>query len=500
MQYKNTTKSLSEIGKELGVATILEGSVRRGGNRVRINAQLIDARTDEHIWAETYDRSLDDIFEIQSDVATKIATALKATLTPEEEISINRKPTENVEAYDFYLKGNEYFSRSYDKKDIMIAIQMYQKAIKLDPNFVLAYARLSMAESDIFWFYYDRSEEQLIKSKTAADIALRLGPELPEAHMALGAYYYYGLLDYERALEQFKIVQMKRPNNSENLAWTGFVQRRQGKMDLALENLIKAFEGNPRSAELAHNIATTYTLLRNYPKAEEYLNRAISFSPDRTYVYFWKSMLYLKWKGNSTEARSIMENAIQTVNIEEHQLTVHARVVIELYDKKYQKALDLLSSSKHEIFESEYYFIHKSQLYAQIYGLMNHPKLNQSHYEKARDFFEAKIKETPDDSRLHSALGISYAGLGLKEAAVREGELGVEMIPVSREAWKGAYRLEDLAQIYAVVGKYDAAISHLETLLNIPSDLSVNLLRLDPKWDPLRKHPRFIKLIQKFGA
>ena len=495
MQYKNTTKSLRQIGKELGVATILEGSVRRGGNRVRIVAQLIDTETDKHLWTETYDRDLDDIFAIQSDVAANIAVALKTTLTPEEELNINRKPTESVEAYDFYLKGNDYFNRSYDEDDFRIAIQMYQRSIDLDPDFALAHAQLSRSNSLLYWFHYDRSEERLLQAKASADKALNLNDELPEANLALGYYYYWGLLDYETALSYFALVKKQQPNNSVLLSGIGFVQRRQGKMNLALENLMKAFESDPRSSHLAQNIATTYTLVRNYPEAEEYLNRTILFSPDRTYAYFWKALLYLKWKGNPTEARAVIENAMQTVNIEEHELIAYARVVIELYDKNYQTALDLLLSYNHEIFDSEYYFIHKSQLLAHVYGLMNQPILEQSHYDIAREFLEAKSKKSPNDPRLHSALGLVYAGIGLKELSISEGKKGIDILPISKEAWRGTYRLEDLAQIYAIVGEHKAAINHLETLLNIPSDMSQNLLRLDPKWDPLREHPRFIKLV-----
>ena len=229
MQYKNTTKSLRQIGKELGVATILEGSVRRSGNRVRITAQLIDTETEKHIWADNYDKDLDDIFAIQTDVAIKIAAALEASLTPEEEKRINENPTDNMEAYDFYLRGNDYFDRGFGRNNFEIAIEMYQKAVDLDPDFALAHSKLSFAHSEMYWFYYDRTEQRLRRSKKAVDRALILNPDLPEVHEVYGWYYYHGYLEYENALREFGIAVELGLNSAYLYVGIGSVYRRQGR-------------------------------------------------------------------------------------------------------------------------------------------------------------------------------------------------------------------------------------------------------------------------------
>ena len=496
MQYKNTTKSMSQIAEELGVATILEGSVRRGGNRVRITAQLIDASTDKHIWADTYDRDLDDIFAIQTDVAIKIAAALEASLTPEEEKRINEKPTENMEAYDYYLRGNDYSRRSYDESNFNIGIKMYQKAIELDPNFALAYAMLSRAHGGYYWFYYDRSEERLKKSKEAADRALQINPQLPEAHIALGMYYYTGRLDYENALKEFAVAKELGLNNSDLYANIGFVQRRQGKMEQAKDNLIKAIKLNPRERLLVQNLGETYWLLRNYPKSEISFNKALSLRPDERAIYFRIAFLTLMWKGDTEKARITLNEGEQYSRSFNNTEIVYLKYLIEIYDRQYQTALELLSYEKYDVYENQFIYFHKYHLMADIYGLMGESKMAQVYYDSARVSYESLVKENPDDSRLYSTLGLVYAGLNRKDDAIRAGKKGVELLPISKEAWRGAYRLEDLAVIYAQVRELDSAIDHLETLLSVPSDLSVQLLRLGPKWDPLREHPRFIALLE----
>ena len=499
MQYKNTTKSLRQIGKELGVATILEGSVRRGGNRVRITAQLIDTETDKHLWAETYDRDLDDIFAIQSDVAKKIAAALKASLTPEEEKRIDKKPTENLEAYDYYLRGKTYANRSYLESDLSIGIQMLQKAIDLDPDFSLAYATLSQIHSGFYWYYFDRSEERLVKAKAAADRALQLNSQLQEAHMALGRYYYHGRLDYQNALKEFDVAKNLGLNGGELYANIAFVQRRQGKMELAIANFLKALELSPREAMISQYLGETYSFIRNYQEAENSFNKAISLSPDLRFNYYSKALLFVKWKGDIKKARSVLKEVEQMIGTPADQSDIILKYNFDNYDRKFDHALELLMSLNDDIYEGQFRYLHKNHLIADTYGFMGNSGLSQVYYDSARVVFEELVEENPDDSRLYSSLGLVYAGLGRKEDAIRAGKKGVELLPISKEAWRGAYRLEDLAVIYTKVGELDLAIDHLETLLSIPGDLSVNLIRLDPKWDPLRDHPRFIALLEKFS-
>jgi len=499
--YKNRDGVATQIIKELGVDYILEGTIQRArpsdpNSPVRIRPQLFRASDDSLVWAKPYDNDMREVLQIQSDLAEEVSQVLDITLLGPERNALQSKPTENTRAYEYYLRGNEYFRRSYLENDVMIAIRMYEKAVELDPPFAQAYARLSEAHLNMYWFNYDHSEQRLAMAKQAADKAFQLNPDQPEAHMALGWYYYQGHLDYDCALEEFTIARKSQPNNSDLLFGIGAVQRRQGKFEEALANIKRAAELDPLSHTLAWEVGVTFVLLRKYAEAEHYLSRAIELAPDRPIPYSWKVKLYLFWEGKTDKARAVLDEASQNIGSLEDRFTVLWSVLLDVFDGDYQKALAQLSLWKLEAFNSQFYFIPKAQLYAQINGLMGNQQLEQAYYESARSILETKIQEQPEDARLHSALGIAYAGLGRKEDALREGKLGVKLLPVSKEAWRGLYRVEDLTRIYVMVGESDAAIDQLEFLLSRPGEMSIPLLRLDPAWDPLRNHPRFKKLIE----
>ena len=500
IQYKDREKNTRQIAKELDVDYILEGTVQRERpsdptSRVRIIPQLIRASDDRHVWAETYDDDMSEIFRLQSDLAERVAQALDITLLEPERQALESRPTENIEAYEYYLRGNEYLYRSYLENDFRIAIGMYDKAVELDPMFTLAYAQLSRPHSMMYWFYYDRSEQRLAMAKQAVDKAFQLNPELPEAHLALGHYYYHGRLDYDRALEQFAIVRKIQPNNGELLSWIGYVQRRQGKFEQALANIKKASELDPLSNVLAWEVGLTFMLLRRYPEAERYYERAISLAPDLPECYNSKAWLYLLWQGSTEKARAVLEKGLENVKSAENADIVNSLVNIDVFDGNYQEAVDRLSLKSEDI-DNLWYFIPNALRYALIYGYMNKKELEEKYYDKARSILESQIKERPEDARFHSSLGIAYAGLGRKEDAVREGKYAVELLPVTKDAWRGTCRVKDLARIYVMVGEYDKAVDELEFLLSIPSELSIPLLRLDPAWAPLRDHPRFKGLLE----
>jgi len=499
--YKNRDGVATQIIKELGVDYILEGTIQRArpsdpNSPVRIRSQLFRASDDSLVWAKLYDNDMRDVLQIQSDLAEEVSQVLDITLLGPERNALQSKPTENTRAYEYYLRGNEYFRRSYLENDVMIAIGMYEKAVELDPGFAQAYARLSEAHLNMYWFNYDHSEQRLAMAKQAADKAFQLNPDQPEVHMALGWYYYQGHLDYDCALEEFTIARKSQPNNSDLLFGIGAVQRRQGKFEEALANIKRAAELDPLSHTLAWEVGVTFVLLRKYAEAEHYLSRAIELAPDRPIPYSWKVKLYLFWEGKTEKARAVLEEASQNMGALEDRFTVLWSVLLDVFDGNYQKALARLSLWKLEAFNSQFYFIPKAQLYAQINGLMGNQQLEQAYYESARSILETEIQERPEDARLHSALGIAYAGLGHKEEAIRQGQLPVEVLSVNKEAWRGLYRVEDLARIYVMVGEFDAAIDQLEFLLSVPGEMSIPLLRLDPAWDPLRDHPRFQKLME----
>jgi len=405
-------------------------------------------------------------------------------------------PTENAQAYEYYLRGLEYFSRDDTETSLALAIRMYEKAIELDPNFALAYARLSRVHSQMYWFKHDRSYARLALAEKAVRKALELNPGLPEAHHSLGCYYYWGHLDYDRALEQFAIARRSQPDNGQLLSKIAFVYRRQGQMDKAHVTLEKAIELDPLDPGLSHNQGQTLILLRKYPEAEAYFDRAIMGRPDFPAPYSWKAQLYVCWKGSTVQARTVLEEASKYIDAAKDDSILLQSVLFEIFDGNYQKALDILSTGSSEVFETEFLVVPRAQLYAQINGLMGNQQLEQNYYDSTRSLLESRIAEDPNDARFHSKLGIAYAGLGRKEVALLEGNLAVKLLPVTKEAWQGLYPVEDLARIYVMVGQYDDAIDTIEYLLSRPGVLSIPLLRLDPAWAPLRDYPRFKKIIE----
>jgi len=502
MQYKKREKSAQQIANELRVDYILEGTVQRErpsdpNSRVRIIPQLIKASNDTHVWAQAYDNDMSEVFRVQSDLAEQVAQALHITLVECEWWALRSRPTENMEAYDYFLRGNEYLHRSERENDMKVAIQMYERAVELDPKFVLAYAQLSRCHAWMYWLYHDHTGERVGKAKEAVDKALRLDSDLPETHFALGHYYYHCQSDYDRALDEFAIAREGLPNDSDLLSFIGYVQRRQGRFQEALANIKRASELDPLSNNITLNLGETVMLMRNYPEALRYFDRTISLAPDVPDAYDMKARIYLLWEGNKEKTRMVLEQAARNIrSFEEEPFLVLRSVWLNAFDGKYQEALAQLSSCKVEAFSSQLVFIPKAQVYGEINGLMGNKEVERDHYESAASILQTRVQQEPNDARFHSALGIAYAGLGRKQDAIRQGRLAVEMLPVSKEAWRGFYRAKDLAQIYVMVGEFDLAIDQIEFLLSIPGELSIPLLRLDPVWAPLREHPRFKKLLE----
>jgi len=502
MQYRDTPKNLREIGQELNARYILEGGVQRAGGTVRINLQLIDAQSDAHLWAETYDRQLtiENLLAVQSEVALQVAEALNAALTEEETQSLAAIPTDNMEAYDAYLRGLEFMERSYDERDMRIAVDMFEEATRLDPNFALAYAKLSEMQGRIYWFAFDRSQDRIDRARLAAQRSLDLDPELPEAHEAMGYYYYWGLLDYDRALQYLQAAFARQPGRPRLHAGLGFVARRRGDFEEALAYLEKAAELDPRDPLLQYEVAMSYQLLRKYPEAKRRFDRALELAPDMIVAYAMKAWNYVVGEGATQEARSVLEEAsnmgLETVD---HPVAGYFEVILDLWEGQYESALARLSAGSSEAFSHQIYYVPKSLLASGIYAARNEmlPALEQ--LTAAVALLEGEIQKAPDDSRLYGTLGIAYAAMGRTEEAVAAGQKGVDLLPVGREAWRGPWRVGDMARILVMTGQHDAAIDRIEFLLSRPGAMSVPLLRLDSVWDPLRDNPRFQALMEKYA-
>jgi TolB-like protein/Tfp pilus assembly protein PilF len=493
MEYRDSPKNVRQIGEELNARYIMEGGVQRAGETVRINVQLIDSETDEHVFVDTYDRelSVENLLAVQREIAMRIAGALEATLTPQEREELEKVPTDNLEAYDYYVRGNDYYNRGMGFR---LALQSYETAVGLDSSFALAYAAISRMHSWVYLNRLDRTEERTAKSKQAVDRALQLDPGLPEAHVALGLYYYVCKRDYERALDELNLALNSLPNSSELVRYIGSIQRRQGNWEQAIEDHEEAVALDPRSAIAAYTLAGSYHFTRNYGMAEEAYDRAITLSPDWISPYVWKAWMHLQSEGNTEKARGLLE----AVDISDFALAAYTWFMAEVLEGNFDVALERLSSVSGEWLEHQMMLRPKVLLHAQIQRLVGDMTSEALYYDSARVLLEARVKQHPEDALVHSSLGIAYAGLGQKEQAIREGEIAVELLPVSKEALVGTTPVENLAQIYTMVGEYDAAVDKLEYLLSVPSLASTLLLQLDPRWDPLRDHPRFQALLDRY--
>jgi eukaryotic-like serine/threonine-protein kinase len=497
MQYEKTNKSIKQIGQELGVDYILEGSIRwshsEASSKVRVTPQLVRVSDDTQIWSDNFDRVIDDVFSVQSQIAESLIAQLGINLVPKQRESLKAAPTQNIEAYQAYLKGSQVFNVStYDEKNIRGTIEEYLRATQLDPGFALAYAQLARSHLFLFHEGYEPTQERLLLAKEAADRALQLKPDLPEAIVAMGYYYYHGLGDFDKALQYFEKASAIGPNNVEPIAGLAYIERRKGKFEDSLRHFDQLFQLDPRSADFRSEAAAVLIRLRRYAEAERLLNQSLDLR-SAVYVYGMKRDLAIIWRGDLEKARKALEE------MPEEEMPFFQRFWIEqeILERNYSAALARLDRFPIEVFQEEGLFLPRVLLRAQVLSLLKREGEAREDYEKACIFLEEKVKERPKDSAVHSSLGIAYAGLGRKEDAIREGDLAVRLRPMSRDAFTGPGPLFALADIYSRVGEYEKALHEIEHLLSIPSWFSVNMLKLDPSWDSLRSLPRYKQILEK---
>jgi TolB-like protein/Flp pilus assembly protein TadD len=499
MSYRGDgVRNAREIGKALGVGALLEGSVRRVGNRVRVSVQLINADNDEHIWAEDYDRDLTDVFAIQTDLAQKIASSLQAKLSPNEKERLDRQPTQNPDAYLLFIQAHDFANRLDQFRDISLkAEELFEQAIKLDPKFAAAFAGLSMVQS---WLYHE-SEPTPARREEArrnAEEALRLQPNLPEGHLALGFSYYYGDRDYERALAEFEIAKRDLPNQAEAYMAIGAIQRRQGKWAESTANLEKAVTLDPKNVKILVNLGSSYMALRNFEAADKTFDRAIAIAPQSFATVGYKAYLAML-KGDLTEA----ERQLSSIPVESdpNGMVTWARLWVLLWQRKLPEALAVVQKFPGETLTTESTApAPKALLEGIVHELQGDKEKAQPAFEHARLVSEKSLREAPEDAWRHVQHGLILAGLDRKEEAIAEGKRAVELLPEAQDALAGPRITAWLAQIYTLTGEFDEAFRLIDHLLRVPSGLTIPSLKLDPAWDPLRKDPRFQALIDKYAV
>lgn len=500
---RKSSNSLREIAKALGAANVLEGSVRREGNRVVVNVQLIDALQDRHLWASSYDRTLDDSLGIEGELAREIADALRATLTPEEKAQVERKPTNNLQANDLYLQARHYeFKSDTFLQDYRTAEQLYVQAIALDPNFALAHARLAATCARIYHFH-EPTETWRKRARDEAEVALKLQPNLGEAHHALGLCFYWFERDYTNALREFGVARSLLPNDSA-IPWDmAAIKRRQGRWQEALADYRLILQVDPQNANIVRDSLYVYCSMRDWPNAEATAQRLITLTPESVnakaqigYVEFW---------ARGTTARLKSELATIPAGHDPDGAVTAFRIDASMVDRDAAGAERVLRASPLDTFS---YFngvdTPRSFFAGQIAMLRGDPAAAKPELERARDFFSGSANEAADAAERHAFLGMTCAFLGDKQRAIMEGTKAVQLRPESQDALDGTIFNAVLALIYARTGENARALELLKHLLSVPgavdsANYSITLqdLRLRWEWDPLRQDPEFQRLIAK---
>jgi TolB-like protein/Tfp pilus assembly protein PilF len=502
MQYKSgITRNLREIAQQLGVANVLEGSVRRAGNHVRVSVQLIDARSDRHVWAENYDRTLADSISLQGELASEIANALRATLSPEEKARVETKPTENADAYVLYLHARGPQTRpSGLLQDKQLAEELYRQAIALDPTFALAHARLSQTIAEIY-HEFQPTKAREVDARKEAEEALRLQPDLGEGHIARALCSYWIDGDYEQALKEFDLASRTLPSNAEIARYLAAIHRRQGRWNEAFAAYHQGEIINPRDAELLHNVADTYAFLHNWPVAANTWDRAKALAPDLLYPKIYRGYVDFWWKGDTGPLKSLLTSI--PVSVDPDGIVTLTRWDVALIERDFAAAERAVAACQLEkIAAASAPPLPKSYLRGSIELARGKPDLARPFFDAAQTSLEAELRASPQSAFRHAYLGLLYAYQGRKEDAIREGRRACELKPESKDAITGAWMGGFLALIYARTGETDLALPLIEHYLthpggfdNLEESITLPDLRLRWQWDPLRNDPRFQKLL-----
>jgi serine/threonine-protein kinase len=494
LQYKTGARNLREIAEALGVSSVVEGTVQRAGQRVRVAARLIDARRDRQLWGDGYDRDVIDVFGIQTAVAEEIAGALRARLSSTQREQLARKPTQNAEAYDLYLRALEYANRpGYQTENFAFAERLCRQAIQTDPSFALARARLAGVMMQRYYFIGGTLDGVADEARDEAEQSLRLQPDLPDGHLALGLYYYWAARDFDRALKEFEIARAGLP--SEVLIYIGAIARRQGKFDEAIRNQQRHAQLDPRSPNALFELAISLTLTRRYQEADQVADRTLTIAPDFVAARRIKAFLRELWNGETELAQEMLRAA-------RGGLLLHGsgdRVMIRAMMHHPREAVAILDSFKSESLTDLLALYPKALLYGVAHEALGEVARARQEYEAALPLLQAEVEKSPRRPFQRSLLARAYAGLGRKQDALREARRAAELLPISKDAFVGTDVELFRAMVEAHVGEKDAAIERIRYLLSIPCFLSPALLRIDPEWAPLRDDPRFRKLAELEG-
>lgn len=490
--FDATDRPLPSIADDLGVNYLLVGSVRRAADRSRVSVSLVAPHSGEQLWADTYEATGTDVFAIQASIARNVADALHAELTTGTRESLTTLPTTSAEAYDDYLRARDYHTRNYGRQTLETAIELYERAIELDPDFALARAQLGVAHTQHYWFHYDHSEARLQRAREQIDRALELDPELPQAHLALGRYYYWGRLAYTDALRELEIAGAAAPSDPEIALTRASVHRRAGRWDEAIEAYRETITVDPRYWAGWWNLAETYWLVRRFDEAIEAADRAADAGMNVSDVWTVKANIRLLGLGDARGALATLDSVPTNLATGEYVPDlVRTRAYLLLRD--YRTGIERVDST---VVDNQFVVRPPTLLRALLYHHAGDRAAAGAAFDSARGYLEDRLEGRPGDVRVMGALAIALAGLGRDVNALELASAALDSLPPEREAWRGAVRVVDLATVQALTGRRDEAIRNLEWLLANPSPVSRAAVQLDPTWDPLRDDPAFQALLE----
>ncbi|HEU4992263.1 MAG TPA: hypothetical protein VFT52_07215 [Luteimonas sp.] len=503
-QYASHPPSLRVVARELGVATVLEGSVQKAGGKVRINLQLIDAASDTHLWAQNYDRDLKDVFAVQSDVASRVAEALKARLLPRESARIASVPTRNVLAHDYYLQGLSLFrqlqtSSAGDPQAVgKLAAERYRRAIAEDPAFALAFAQLSYLLSYLHWYGVDMRAEVVSGADNAARRARALQPGLPEAHLAMGYAHYWGHRDYAPALAEFEAARAGMPNNAEVIAAIAYVHRRQGDRMRAVAELQRAEVLDPRDSLIPREMANSYVSMRRYAEADAAYARSLTIFPGDIEAQEQRANTRML-AGDLAAARRVLE-AIPPGADPQGSVSL-LRIKLEMMSRDPAAALAAIDRAPEWLMTRwEHSLVPRSLLRGQALAMRGEAPAARAAFLQARGQLESLLDNPGTAPDALSYLGLAHAGLGERREALAASQAAVRQMSLARDPIVGAFRLDRLTRVEVLVGDATDAFAHLRELMGADGGevLSAGTLRIDPAWDPLRRDPRFRALLRQY--
>ena len=494
VQYRNSRKTAREIGRELHVQYLIEGSVRReqpgrNGGSVRVKASLVRANDETQIWTDDYAVTTGDVTELQTRIAERVAAKLNVVLAEPERRRLKKPATRDAAAYDSYLRGNEHYEHSWSRSDVEAAVQMYEKAVELDPDYALAHARLGQAHAWMYRLDYDVTEDRLIAAKRAADRAIALDKDLPAAHVALGLYYYWGRRNYDRAIEEFDRAMALEPSNADALRQIGNVRRRQGRFDEAIQSYRRSADLDPRSHQAWFNLGETQLYTRRYDEARPNLDRVTLLAPQFLEGYIQRARLAINASGDVETAKRILRDAEERIPPTEWRSTMLdlSRIV---YHPDLDGLLSRIRPGAYGLDSTSYYYM-KGMMLLQL----GRTAQAMAPFDSARVRLERVREDRPDQPNAYALLGGVYAALKRPDDAIRSAERAVQLQPISQDALDGPEWLSYLGFVNAMVGNEEKAVECFTQVLAIPSWISEHSLRRDPILSSMRANPSFQRLV-----